>query len=70
MPCTAKESHIFSIKNKCICNIAITLTDDVFNFEQLAPVCYILFQECEHYLDVFNITVMRQQAEVEVLYSI
>ena len=25
-----------------------------------------LLQECEKYLDVFNLTVMRQQAEVEV----
>ena len=28
-----------------------------------------MLQECEKYLDVFNITVMRQQAEVEVNIS-
>ena len=40
--CSAKDSHIFSTKNKCICNINVgnfneTLTNDVVSFEQLAP---------------------------------
>ena len=36
--CSAKDSHIFPTKNKCICNINVlnfneTLTNDVVNFE-------------------------------------
>ena len=40
--CNAKDSHIFSTKNNCICNIVIPklnklLTNDIVHFEQLAP---------------------------------
>lgn len=40
------------------------------NFDMSGIFCFLIFQQCEKTLDVFNITLVRKQAEIEASHSL